>query len=185
MMRSAMAYSVIIDGPNFISRLIDNGLDKDFIAEKFSLNNFLVEEIRIALKKEFGADSALGLEFFYSQKIPGPTKNKMTNNQWLKFIERESKENAVYLRKVEIDSDKEKGVDIAVAVRLIEVAEKCTVVCLVSSDKDFLPALEYLKNKGTYICTAGASKLHPIELKNVSYFFIDITHYLEKIQRKY
>ena len=175
-----MAYSVIIDGPNFIARLIDHGLDKEFIANKFSLNNFLIKEIRISLMKEFGADSALGLEFLYSQKIPGPSNNKMSREQWQRFIERESQENAVFLKKVQINSDKEKGVDIAVAVRLIEIAEMCNVVCLVSSDKDFLPALEYLKNKGIYICTAGIGQLHPIELKNVSYFFIDISNYLKK-----
>jgi len=175
-----MNYTVIVDGPNLISRLIDNGLDKDVIADNFSLQKLLVNGIRAPMIPEFGNPSSTGLEFICSPKRPGPEGNKLSNDQWNKFLDRTSRENAVTLTKVVIPSNNEKGVDVAVAVRLIEDAEICDIVCLVSSDKDYVPVLEYLKRKGKYICTIGFADSHPIELRNLSYLFIDIASYLSK-----
>ena len=175
-----MKYSVIVDGPNLISRLIDLGLDKEKIADNFSLNGLLINGIRETLQKEFGGQSSLGLEFIYSVKLPGPSGNKLSKEQWEKFIDRSSRQNAVYLNKIDIKSNQEKGVDVAVAIRLVEVTETCDIICLVSSDNDYIPVLEYLKRKGKYICTVGFLKNHPIELINLSYMFIDITNYLSK-----
>ncbi|MCJ7553563.1 MAG: NYN domain-containing protein [Ignavibacteriaceae bacterium] len=175
-----MRYSVIVDGPNLISRLIDSGLDNDKIANNFSLNNLLIEAIRVPIVQEFGGQSSTGLEYIYSDKVPGPSGKKLSKEQWEKFIERSSRQNAIYLNKINIRSSQEKGVDVAVAIRLVEVAETCDIICLVSSDNDYIPVLEYLKRKGKYICTVGLSKSHPIELVNLSYMFVDITNYLSK-----
>jgi uncharacterized LabA/DUF88 family protein len=169
-----------VDGPNFISRLINFGLSNETIANKFSLNHFLINGIREYIKNEFGNPSSLGLEFIYSLKRPGPKGKKLSNDEWKTFIKRTSKENAVYLRKVGIESRNEKGVDIAVAMRMVEMANICEVICLVSSDNDYIPALEFLKARGKYLCTVGLQDAHPIDLINLSYVFIDITNYLRK-----
>jgi len=170
-----MKYSVIVDGPNFISRLIGFGFDNDKIANDFSLNGLLVEGIRPHLRKEFSSGvMSLGLEFIYSKKLPGPKGKKLSTDQWKKFLSRSSTENAVYLKIIDISSSHEKGVDVAVATRLIEVTENCEIICLVSSDNDYIPVLEYLKRKGKYVCTAGLKKSHTVELKNLSYLFIDL-----------
>jgi len=176
-----MNYIVIVDGPNLISRLINNDLDKDVIAERFSLNKLLVNGIREAIITELGKSFSMGLEFIYSPKLPGPEMDKLSSEQWEKFIDRTSKENEVTLNKVVIASkNEEKGVDVTVAVRLIEAAEICDIICLVASDKDYVPVLEYLKRKGKYICTIGFDDSHPIELRNLSYLFIDINSYMSK-----
>jgi len=175
-----MKYTVIVDGPNLISRLIKNGLDKDLIANNFSLRKLLVNGIRDAWQQEFGPQPSIGLEFIHSTKIPGPEGDKLTKDQWSKFLGRTPNEDAVTLTEIAIPSNNEKGVDVAVAVRLIEAAEICELVCLVSSDKDYIPVLEYLKRKGRYVCTVGFAKSHPIELRNLSYLFIDIGNYIKK-----
>ena len=175
-----MRYSVIVDGPNFISRLINFGLSNELIATRFSLNHFLIHGIRDYIRNEFGNPSTLGLEFIYSLKRPGPQGKKLSKDEWKTFIKRSSQENAVYLRKIDIESRNEKGVDIAVAMRMVEMANICEVICLVSSDNDYIPALEYLKVRGEYLCTVGLRDYHPIELINLSYVFIDITDYLKK-----
>ena len=54
------------------------------------------------------------------------------------------------------------------------MSEHSEIICLLSSDKDYIPVLEYLKRKGKYIVTIGVPEKHPIELKNLSYLFIDI-----------
>jgi len=175
-----MKYTVIVDGPNLISRLIDNNLTQEDIAERFSLNKLLVDGIRPPMIPELGNPSTIGLELIYSPKLPGPEGKKLSDDQWDKFLDRTSKENAVTLTKINIPSNNEKGVDVAVAVRLIEAAEICEIVCLVSSDKDYIPVLEYLKRKGKYVYTVGFADSHPIELRNLSYLFIDIGTYLKK-----
>ncbi len=176
-----MRYTVIVDGPNLISRLIDNKLNKDVIADNFSLRKLLLNGIRDPIRPEFGSISTTGLEFIYSDKLPGPEGNKLSQNQWKKFIDRSSKENIVTLTRVVVASkNEEKGVDVSVAVRLIEAADLCDIICLVSSDKDYVPVLEYLKRKGKYVCTVGFADSHPIELRNLSYLFIDIGTYIKK-----
>lgn len=177
-----MRYSVIVDGPNFISRLIGFGFDCDKIANGISLNNFLINGIRPHFQNEFSMGViSIGLEFIYSKKLPGPKGNKLNADQWKQFLSRSSKQNAVYLNLIDISSSHEKGVDVAVATRLIEVAENCEIICLVSSDNDYIPVLEYLKKKGKYVCTAGFDDSHSVELKNLSYLFIDLHGYFQAL----
>lgn len=173
-----MRYCVIVDYPNLISRIIDLEISEKLIAKRLSLNGILNSEIRKAITNEFKMVTCLGVEIFCSDKSPGPSKKKLTKDQNEEIINRLSIEDAVYVNQVKITSSNEKGVDIAIATRLIEVSENCEIICLLSSDKDFIPVLEYLKRKAKYIVTIGISKKHPIELKNLSYLFIDIESYL-------
>jgi len=177
-----MKYNVVIDGPNFISRLIEFGIDNEFITKEFSLNQFLNLSIKHTIRKEFGSVLSLGLEFFCSLKLPGPQSNKLTKDQWSDFKKRVSSENAVYVKEIEsFRSNEEKGVDIAVATRLIEISEQCEIICLVSQDEDFIPVLEYLKRKGKYIIIVGLEDKCPTKLKNLSYLFININNHLQRI----
>ncbi|MCH8034790.1 MAG: NYN domain-containing protein [Bacteroidetes bacterium] len=176
-----MNLTIIADGPNLISRLIEEGIDKNVIAEKFSLYRLSENWIKDHLRSNSIPPKSFGLEFIHSQKLPGPKGNKLTKTQWEVFVKRSSSESGVFLNKVMIDSpNNEKGVDIAVAVRMIEVSEVCDIICLISSDKDYVPVLEYLRKKNKYICTVGFNDSHPIELKNLSYRFIDMTKFIQK-----
>lgn len=180
-----MKYCIIVDYPNLISRIIDLGISNELIAKRLSLNAILNHEIKCILRKEFGAAYALGVEIFCSDKLPGPKGKKLTKEQNQEIIGRLSNENAVYINKVNISSNNEKGVDIAIATRLIEVSENCEIICLFSSDKDYIPVLEFLKRKAKYIVTIGISEKHPTELKNLSYLFIDIkNHFTTYIQKQ-
>ena len=89
------------------------------------------------------------------------------------------------VNKIEISSNDEKGVDIAVATRLIEVSDVCEIICLISSDKDYIPVLEYLKRNGKYVLTMGIDEKHPIELKNLSFSYLDITDFLVNYKDNY
>ena len=180
-----MRYCIIVDYPNLISRIIDLDISSELISKRLSLNTILNHEIKHEIKREFGQAYTIGIEVFCSDKLPGPPKKKLNKEQNQAIIERLSNENAVYINKVKIASNNEKGVDIAIATRLIEVSENCEIICLFSSDKDFIPVLEYLKRKGKYIVTIGVSEKHPIELKNLSYLFIDIkNHFISYIKNQ-
>ena len=177
-----MKHSVIVDGPNLISRIIDLNIDKDKLAKSFSLNRLLQRKIFDEINDEFERNTInQGIEFICSNKLLGPKGNKLSNEQNQSLLERLSYESAVYINQISISStNEEKGVDIAVATRLIEVSETCDIICLIASDKDYIPVLEYLKRKGKYIVTIGIKEKHPIELINLSYLFIDITDYLKE-----
>jgi uncharacterized LabA/DUF88 family protein len=181
-------HSIIIDGPNLISRIIEKGIDKNGFVESFSLSTFITavgsgleHSLQSQLKQ---SSSLLGVEFYCSNKLPGPHGNKLSKQQWEVLTERLSKEDLVSVDKITIPGTHEKGVDVAVAVRLVEVSEICDVVCLVASDKDYVPVLQYLKRKGKYIITMGVEAKHPIELINLSYLFIDITTHLENLKKE-
>jgi uncharacterized LabA/DUF88 family protein len=179
-----MNYSIIVDYPNLISRLIDLNISCELITKYLSLNDLLNSEVKFRIRPEFGSPLTLGIEVFCSDKSPGPKGKKLNKDQNIKLIERLSNEDAVYVNKINIQSSNEKGVDIAIATRLIEVSEKCDIICLLSSDKDFVPVLDYLKRKGKYIVTIGFSDKHPVELKNLSYLFIDITKFITSYFKK-
>jgi uncharacterized LabA/DUF88 family protein len=172
-----MKFYMVIDGPNFISRLIDLGIQTNVIAKSLSLNVLYNDEIKQILRKEFGQLTCLGIEFICSNKSLGPQSKKLTKKELEHLLTRLSNENAVYINKISILGQSEKGVDVMVATRLIELSEISDIVCLISSDKDYIPVLEYLKRKGKYIVTMGFEGKHPIELKNLSYLYIDLTNY--------
>ena len=174
-----MRYCVIVDYPNLISRIIDLDVPSENISKRLSLNVLLNHEIKHKIREELGSVLTEGIEIFCSERLPGPKGKKLNKQQNQEIIERLSNENAVYINKVKISSNNEKGVDIAIATRMIELSENCEIICLLSSDKDFIPVLEYLKRKGKYIVTIGVSEKHPIELKNLSYLFIDVkSHFM-------
>ena len=70
-----MKYNVVIDGPNFISRLIDSGMDSEFITKYFSLNQFLNMAIKHTIRNEFGSVISLGIEFNCTLKLLCPESN--------------------------------------------------------------------------------------------------------------
>ncbi len=71
--------------------------------------------------------------------------------------------------------------DVAVAVKMLEMARICETVVLVSDDTDQVPALEALKRQGTYICTCGFGEDHPVELRNLGFLFIDLQSHIESL----
>jgi len=183
-----MKYSVIVDGPNLICEMIREGIAPEAIAAEFSLGEYraLASFIRTCMQGQIEQLIVdMGVEFYCSRKLPGPEKKKLTTTQWNQVLERLQKEDAVVVHQLQIEGQSEKGVDVAVATRLIEVAEICDVVCLVASDKDYIPVLEYLKRKGKFIVTMGIEKRHPIELRNLSYMYRDISEYLHSFQAQY
>lgn len=176
-----MKYGVIFNGSDLITNAIRLGVDKDLFTKKFSLNQFVFRDVQPELHRKFpNALLMPGIEIFCSNRLPGPKGDKLTKEQWALFQENLSKEDAVTLRKVTVSTADDKGLDIALSVRLVEMSESCDIICLGISDVDYLPVIEFVKRKDRYIIAIGISAEHPIELNNISYQFIDMTGYLKK-----
>jgi hypothetical protein len=81
---------------------------------------------------------------------------------------------------------KEKGVDTAIVTLMIQNAWEglYDLGILVSSDKDFIPAIEYLDRKGVKFIQAGF-KGSGYELRLKSWAYVEITDFYEQFRRKH
>lgn len=167
-----MRFCIIIDGPNFINRLLEHGVSKEYILNVFSLFKF-AENIKGILKTK-GLEFQLfpGIDFYCSKKNLSQLNQQETD----KLLDKFRKETGVTVHQISLKTDKkEKGVDSSVITRMFEVQKFYETVVLVASDKDYVPAIEVLRTWGEYVITVGYSdKTHPTELINFSYLFLDI-----------
>jgi uncharacterized LabA/DUF88 family protein len=170
-------HATVIDGSNFICRLIEFDYLANLIngeATVNGLNSALQEQIR----NDIGTKRCLGVDFICSEKQFGTQKEKLNKEISDKIIDLFQNESLVTVHKIQLSnkSGSEKGVDIAVASRLFEMSEHCETPVLIGSDKDYVPALEALRKKGRYVITVGFKENHPIELINMSHIFYDLTN---------
>lgn len=168
-------FCTIIDGPNFINRLLEHDYTKDYILNGLSLA-LLYDNVSFSILSESGhPGKKRSCDFYCSNKTFGPKNNGFTSEETKLLLEKFKKEPWNTVHQIDLPSEKEKGVDVSVVTRMFEMQDLCDTIILVSSDKDYVPALEALKRKGKYIVTAGFDDhTHPIELRNVSYSFVDI-----------
>lgn len=166
-------YGVVIDGPNFVNRIADHGHKGRLLSEDFHLthiNGYLQSEI----KNRLGYARCLSVDFICSQKLLGDDVAKLSGEEQSKLLESFKHEPLTTVREIVICDNKEKGVDVAVASKLFELSDSCETLVLISSDKDYIPALEVLRNRGRYLVTMGFWDSHPIELINLSHIFFDL-----------
>ena len=166
-------YALVVDGPNFVSRLIERGLVDKFLEGKASLSG-LNGSLRARLGPDLGCGRCLGVDFFCSDKQIGPKGHKLDADQTASLLSTLSKEHLVTVHKVILPGNKEKGVDVVVASKLFEMTDYCETLVLLASDKDYVPALQTVKRKGKFIVTLGFRDKHPEELINLSHQFYDL-----------
>jgi len=65
----------------------------------------------------------------------------------------------------------EKGVDVCLAVKMIEFCEKCDKVILISGDLDYTEAIQFVKNKFKTVHLVRFHKGHPPKNRNMSLAF--------------
>jgi len=164
---------IIIDGPNFISRMAELGIKNKFIASQLSaaglrdyVNHFLSELPDPPGKSEV-------VEFVCSQKQMGPEKKKLSQDEQTVLLARLMNEVGVYVDQVNIPGSSEKGVDATVQVKMEEFAKKHPAIVLVSEDRDYVPVLHKLRHE-TRVITIAVRKDFPLELKNESYATIQV-----------
>jgi uncharacterized LabA/DUF88 family protein len=168
--------SLLIDGPNFINSLIRFGIKHDLIAKQFSLER--IEQIfkfdKFFRENQFSIDR---IEFFCSDKQFGPQKDKFTRNEQQSMLQNLSREKGVHVNTVSIPGSSEKGVDSSIILRMDEILENSDHLILISSDRDFIPALQKFRKKNKVILTTSLTEDFPIELNNEAYYHITIFDY--------
>lgn len=166
-------FCIIIDGPNFIKRLIEHGKSREDIVKDFSISSF-INKIQRIIREDIGSNRIRRLEFICSEKKLCNELNAEDTNRFLDRIMIEPYV-SVYRHKTYVKSGEEKSVDVAVTVRMIELSQSFETIVLVASDTDYLPVIDLIGKSGNYVVTVGyRDKSHNKELIARSSYFIDL-----------
>jgi len=164
---------IVIDGPNFINRLLDSGLNKDRIIKELTLSGFrgLINLIFKEYKINAECDQ---IEFVCSKKMFGSKNSKFSPEERTFMLERLMNEKGVHIEEINLPGTSEKGVDVAVSTIVETFRETYRFIALVSEDKDYVPLLKRLREKGNKAIIISCSQNFPIELTNEVYCVIPI-----------
>jgi len=91
----------------------------------------------------------------------------------------------VVVREIKLSSkeSKEKGVDMYVFARMLEMGNPTYDIVLITRDKDYVPGIEALTKRGIHTVVIGFDDgQYPKELINESYLFIDMQELLEEME---
>lgn len=162
------AVPVVIDGPNFINRLLELEIDKDIIAGQITLDGFrarlngILEEMHISVRADL-------LEFICSKKLFGQGTSKFTQMERDSMLQRLMRERGTHIEEVNLPGSSEKGVDTTVASMLETYLERVESIFLISHDRDYVPVLKKLRGKGKRIYLIALNDTFPHELSNEAY----------------
>lgn len=113
---------VIIDGPNFINRLIDLGIAPLHISRQLILRGLM----SVIDQQLHGIPGVTGLcssaEFFCSKRRFGSGQSKFTEEQQSRLMARMCGEVGVYVDVIDIPGSSEKGVDTTISGKLEDLA---------------------------------------------------------------
>jgi hypothetical protein len=159
---------VIIDGPNYINRLLDLGIGPSHLSRQLILRG-LMEVIDQELHTIPGITGKCSTtEFFCSKRRFGSGASKFTQEQQSRLLARMCSEVGVYVDVIDIPGSSEKGVDTTISGKLEDLATEDRTVILVSADRDYIPTLKKLRHKLEVILFSPLEEL-PVELQNEAY----------------
>ena len=100
---------ILIDGPNYINRIIDLEIEPVHIARQLSLD--ALRDVINEKLREFPSlvGSSESVEFICSKKRFGPSSKKFSENQQATLLNRFRAETGVYVDIVDIPGSSEKG----------------------------------------------------------------------------
>ena len=169
---------IIIDGPNYINRILDMSIDKDIISNQLSFNNFR-DALKIQLNGK-GVNAQLQkIEFVCSKKLFGEKLKKFTQIERDVMLDRIMFERGVHIEEIDLPGSQEKGVDNMITTKIESFSEKYKQIILITNDRDFVPLLSKMRKKETNIILVSLSKTVPKELINESYIVINLYNQYE------
>jgi len=159
---------IVIDGPNFINRILELEIDKDIIAGQITLDGFrtrlniILEEINMSIQIDL-------VEFVCSKKLFGQSTSKFTQQERDSMLQRLMHERGIHIEEVSLPGTSEKGVDTTVSSMLETYLERNESIFLISHDRDYVPVLKKLRGKGKKIYLIALNDKFPHELSNEAY----------------
>ena len=135
---------ILVDGPNYINRIIDMDINHVHIAKQLSLESLMKlisEKLSDAKLVSGRCESA---EFICSKNRFGPKSNRFTEPQQKMILDRFRGETGVYVDIVDIPGSSEKGVDITISGKMEDYSKDVDAIVLITEDRDFIPSLRKL-----------------------------------------
>jgi len=166
---------VVVDGPNYVNRVLDLRIDHDLVAGQLTLTG-LRRALNDGIQHQQLAPVACNttMDFICSKKLFGPPSNKIAQPEREILLGRLMRETGVHIEEIDLPGDSEKGVDGAVQSRLEELAKDHQWVVLVSADRDYVPVLRKLRKGRTRILLASLQADFPKELANEAWGIVDL-----------
>jgi len=161
---------IFVDGPNFINRLLDMQIDKDLIAQQLTLEGFRREVSRHLEELDRVEGACETVEFVCSEKMFGSGQNKFTQDERDLLLDRLGDEPGVHVERVHLPGKDEKGVDGTVAINIVDYMDHHSAAVLVSADRDFVPLLRRMRERGKKVVTVALNNNYPRELVNESFY---------------
>jgi|GEM_PF-5433539 len=181
-----MAFSIVVDGHNFINDLKRHDKDKDYILNQLSFP-FLHAAIQEKLKNEgLYSHPFIHTEFICSDHGEiGPFKGPERED----LLKKLRSEKGVTVIEVPHHTRKQKGVDFTVFIRMMTLARSPVQpheIVLFASDTDYVPAIRLLSEQGTHVVVIGfkngTCSLNE-GLVNESYLSIDLEELLKEMEK--
>lgn len=181
-----MAFSIVVDGHNFINDLNRHDKGKDYILNRLSFP-FLHGAIQKRLKSEgLYSHPFVHTEFVCSDHGEiGPFKGAERND----LLKKLRNEKGVTVLEIPHHTKKQKGVDFTVFIRMMTLARSPVQpheIVLFASDTDYVPAMRLLSEQGTHVIIVGfkTGTCYLNEgLVNESYLSIDLGELLKEMER--
>lgn len=181
-----MAFSIIIDGHNFLNDLDRHGKDKGYILNKLSLPT-LYSLIQKRLKSErLASHPYIRTEFICSDR---GRIGAFDGGERATLIRKLKNEKGVTVVEVPQCTKDQKGVDFTVFIRMMTLIKSPTQpyhIVLFASDTDYVPAIRLIAEQGTHVIIVGFKDEEPVlkeELINESYLSIDLSELLEQMEK--
>jgi len=179
-----MPVTIIVDGPNFINALIREGKDLDYI-----INTLSFSTLHGLIQNRLNRSGLVGHPFLHiyficsNKKQIGPFKKSGDRDKIIDKITKELGVSVVEIKQSETNIGPEKEVDMEVFIHMLEMGplspnpSEWKHICLISADKDYVPAIRILCKLGTHTVIVGFNtekSKFPVELINESYLFIEL-----------
>lgn len=161
---------IFVDGPNFINRLLDMQIDKDLISQQLTLEGFRREVSGHLQELDRVEGNCETVEFVCSEKMFGGGQNKFTQEERDFLLDRLGSEPGVHVELVHLPGRDEKGVDGTVVIDIVDHRDYHTAAVLVSADRDFVPLLRRMRERGKKVVTVALNDSYPRELINESFY---------------
>jgi hypothetical protein len=186
-----MPFVIVIDGSNFINSLCRAKKDANYM-----LNILSLPKLQNLIQQRLNNGGLAGHPFLHTYFI-------CSNKQKLGCLKGEFRdqfiEKLIHSTGVTVDiiehgqtsEGKEEEVDMHVFIKMLEMGplshtrDAWRHIVLISSDKDFVPAIRILSNLGTHTVTVGMNdkNQYPQELINESFLFINLSELLDEMEQ--
>jgi uncharacterized LabA/DUF88 family protein len=181
-----MAFSIVVDGHNFINDLQREGKDEAYI-----LNTLSFPQLHAIVQERLKLEGLYSHPFIHTEFICSDRGQigPFNDGYRKKLIKKLKNEKGITVREVPQYTQRQKGVDFTVFIRMMTLAKSPMQpheIVLFASDTDYVPAIKLMTEQGIHVVIVGYKKgsysLNE-ELINESYLSLDLGELLKEMQK--